>query len=66
MAKNFIKFSGGASEITANVASAVASRSPKGAFSTLTDVINFYRTGKGVYIAQLVDFQKVKFFRSSK
>ena len=37
-------------EIGANVATAAASRTPKAALSTLPGVINFYHTGKGLYL----------------
>ena len=41
-------------EIGANFATAAASRDPKGALSTLPEVINFYHTGEGLYLAKLV------------
>ena len=37
-------------EIGANVAAATASRNPQAALSALTEVINFYHTGKGLYL----------------
>ena len=37
-------------EIGANVATAAASRKPKAALSTLPEVINFYHTGKVLYL----------------
>ena len=37
-------------EIGANVAAATASRNPKAALSALPEVINFYHTGKGLYL----------------
>ena len=37
-------------EIGANVATSAASRNPKAALSTLPAVINFYHTGKGLYL----------------
>ena len=37
-------------EIGANVATATASGNPKGALSALPEVINFYHTGKGLYL----------------
>ena len=37
-------------EIGANVATAAATKSPKAAISTLPEVINFYHTGKGLYL----------------
>ena len=41
-------------EIGANVATAAASRIPKAALSTLPEVINFYHTGKGLYLGKIV------------
>ena len=41
-------------EIGANVATAAASRNPKAALSTLPEVINFYHTGKGLYLGKFV------------
>ena len=41
-------------EIGANVATAATSRNPKAALSTLSEVINFYRTGKGLYLGKFV------------
>ena len=41
-------------EIGANVATAAASRNPKAALSTLLEVINFYHTGKGLYLGKFV------------
>ena len=41
-------------EIGAKVATVVASRSPKAALSTLPEVINFYHTGKGIYLGKFV------------
>ena len=41
-------------EIGANVAAATASRNPKAALSTLPEVINFYHTGKGLYLGKFV------------
>ena len=41
-------------EIGANVATAAASRNPEAALSTLPEVINFYHTGKGLYLSKFV------------
>ena len=41
-------------EIGANVATAAVSKYPKGALSTLLEVINFYHTGKGLYLGKFV------------
>ena len=54
LATNVFKNPGRALEIGANVATANASRNPKAALSTLPAVINFYHTGKGLYLEKLV------------
>ena len=41
-------------EIGANVAAATAERNPKAALSALPEVINFYHTGRGVYLGKFV------------
>ena len=41
-------------EIGANVATAAATKNPKAALSTLPEVINFYHTGKGLYLGKFV------------
>ena len=41
-------------EIGANVATTAASRTPKAAFSTLLEVVNFYHTGKSFYLGKFV------------
>ena len=50
MAKNVLKNPGRALEITSNIATAAATENPKAALSTLPEVINFYHTGKGLYL----------------
>ena len=42
LATNVIKNPGRASEITSNIATAAATKSPKAALSSLPEVINFY------------------------
>ena len=54
LAKKVLKNPSRALDITANIASAAASRSPKNVLSTLTEVINFYHTGKGLYLGKFV------------
>ena len=54
LAKNALKNPSRALDITANIASAAASRSPKNVISTLPEVINFYHTGKGLYLGKFV------------
>ena len=51
-AKNVLKNPSRALVITANIATAAASRSPKNALSTLPEVINFYHTGKGLHLGK--------------
>ena len=54
MAKNVLKNPGTALDITANIATAAASKNPKNALSTLLGVIQFYQTGKGLYLRKFV------------
>ena len=50
LATNALKNPARLLETGANVATAAASRNPKAALSTLPEVINFYHTGKGLYL----------------
>ena len=50
LANNVLKNPRRALEITSNIATAAATKSPKAALSTLPEVINFYNTGKGLYL----------------
>ena len=54
LAKNVLKNPGRALEIGANIATAASTKSPKAALSTLPEVINFYHTGKGLYLGKFV------------
>ena len=54
IATNVIKKPARSLEIGANVATAASSRNPKAALSTLPEVINFYHTGKGLYLGKFV------------
>ena len=54
LAKNALKNPSPFLEIGANVATAAASKNPKAALSALPEVINFYHTGKGVYLGKFV------------
>ena len=54
LAKNVISNPGRALDITAKIATAAATKSPKAALSTLPEVINFYHSGKGLYLGKLV------------
>ena len=48
LAKNVLSNPTKASDITANIATAAASRNPKKVLSSLPEVINFYHTVKGL------------------
>ena len=52
LARNALKNRSRFLEIGANVAAAAASRNPKAALSILPEVINFYHTGKGLYLTR--------------
>ena len=54
LAKNVLSNPGRALDLTAKIATAAASKSPKAALSTLPEVINFYHTGKGLYLGKFV------------
>ena len=54
MAKNVLKNPTRALDITANIATAAASRNPKNVMSTLPELITFYNTGKGLYLSRFV------------
>ena len=49
LATNALKNPGRTLEITSNIATAAATKSPKAALSSLPEVIIFYNTGKGLY-----------------
>ena len=53
MAKNVLMNTSRALDITGNFATAAASRNPKNVMSTLTELITFYNTGKGLYLGKL-------------
>ena len=54
LAKNVLSNPGRALDLTANIATAAATKSPKAALSTLPEAINFYHTGKGLYLGKFV------------
>ena len=54
LATNVLKNPGRALEITSNIATAAATKNPKAALSSLPEVINFYHTGKGLYLGKFV------------
>ena len=54
LAKNALKNPSQFLEIGANVATAAVSKNPKAALSALPEVINFYHTGKGLYLGKFV------------
>ena len=54
MAKNALKNPSRALDITANIATAAASKNPKNVMSTLPELITFYNTGKRLYLGKFV------------
>ena len=54
LAKNVLGNPGKALDLTAKIATAAATKNPKAALSTLPEVINFYHTGKGLYLGKFV------------
>ena len=54
LAKNVLTNPGRALDLTAKIASAAATKNPKTALSTLPEVINFYHTGRGLYLGKFV------------
>ena len=54
LAKNVLSNPGRALDLTAKIATAAATKSPKAALSTLPEVTNFYHTGKGLYLGKFV------------
>ena len=54
MAKNVLSNPGRASDLTAKIATAAASRNSRQALSTLPELITFYNTGKGLYLGKFV------------
>ena len=54
LAKNVLSNPGRALDLTAEIATAAATKSPKAALSTLPEVISFYHTGKGLYLGKFV------------
>ena len=50
LSNNVLKNPGRALDVTASKAAASASRNPKAALLSLPEVINFYHTGKGLYL----------------
>ena len=54
LAENVLSNPGRALDLTAKLATAAATNSPKAALSKLPEVINFYHTGKGLYLGKFV------------
>ena len=54
LAKNLLSNPGRALNLTAKIATAAATKSPKAALSTFPELINFYHTGKGLYLGKFV------------
>ena len=63
MAKNVLKNPSRALDITANLASAAASRNSKNVMSKLPELITLYNTGKGLYLGKFVQFIQYKWTR---
>ena len=54
LAKNLISNPGRALDLTAKIATAASTKSPKAALSTLSEVINFYHSGRGLYLGKFI------------
>ena len=54
LAKNVLSNPSRALDITANFATAAASRNPKNVMKSLPELITFYNTGKGLYLGKFV------------
>ena len=54
LASNALKNPARFLEIGANVATAAVSKNPKAALSKIPEVLNFYYTGKGLYLGKFV------------
>ena len=54
LAKNVLSNPGRTLDLTAQIATAAATKSPKAALSRLPEVINFYHRGKGLYLGKFV------------
>ena len=59
MAKKVLSKIGSSLETRIKLGSAEVSRSPEAALSTITEVKNFYRTGRGLYHKVLVQKQSL-------
>ena len=66
MAKNVLKKPRRALHVTANVSGAAASRNPTAALSTIPEVINFYHTGRKLYLVKFEYLMLEKWNKSSK
>ena len=54
LAKNVLSNPGRALDSTAKIATAAATKNPNAALSTLPEVINFYHTGRGLYVGKFI------------
>ena len=54
LAKNVLSNPGRASDLTAKIETAAASKYSKQVLSTIPDLITFYNTGKGLYLGKFV------------
>ena len=53
LAKNVLNNPTGALDNTANLATAAVSKNPKNVLKTLSEVINIYPRGKGLYLGEI-------------
>ena len=54
LAKNVLSNPRRALDLTAKIATAAATKSPKAALSTLPEVIKFYHEGRGLYLGKFI------------
>ena len=54
LVKNVLSNPGRALDLTAKIATAAATKSPKAALSTLPEMINFYHKGNGLFLGKFV------------
>ena len=62
MAKTVLKNPGRSMDFGENLGNVFASGSHKAALSSLPEVINFYHTGKGLYLGRNVYFKSLRSF----
>ena len=65
MAKNVLKNPSRALDITANIATAAASRNRKNVMKSLPELITFYNKGKGLYLENLFKHSLIYTYKST-